>query len=86
MILGLFLFIFIYKMLSIINTVAIQTLLYIPSSHLGLEMHICVWSSLVQVMAWRLFGAKLLPEPMMIYYQLDPPEQTLVKSEYKKNH
>ena len=42
MILGLFLFIFIYKMLSMINMVAIQTLLYIPPSHWALEMHICV--------------------------------------------
>ena len=34
-------------------------------------------TSLVQVMAWRLFGAKPLIEPMMTYYQSDPWEQTL---------
>ena len=33
-------------------------------------------STLVQVMACRLFGAKPLPEPMLPYCQLDPWEQT----------
>ena len=32
-------------------------------------------SSLVHVMACRLFGAKPLPEPMMAYCQLGPTEQ-----------
>ena len=32
-------------------------------------------SSLVQVMACHLFGAKPLPERMLAYYQLDPWEQ-----------
>ena len=31
-------------------------------------------SSLVHVMAWHLFGAKPLPEPMMIYYSFGTPE------------
>ena len=29
-------------------------------------------SALIQVMACCLFGAKLLPEPMLAYWQLDP--------------
>ena len=37
----------------------------------------------VQVMACRLSGAKPLPEPMLIYCQLDPQEQTSMKSESK---
>ena len=36
-------------------------------------------SALVQVMACPLFGAKPLPEPMLIYCQLDPEKQTSVK-------
>ena len=42
-------------------------------------------STLVQVMACRLFGAKPLPEPMMAYCQLDSLEQTSVtiQSKYK---
>ena len=35
--------------------------------------------ALVQVMAWRLFGAKPSPEPMQAYHQLDSREQILVK-------
>ena len=31
-----------------------------------------IGSSLVQVMARRLLGAKPLPEPVVTYYQLDP--------------
>ena len=37
------------------------------------------WSSLVQVMACRLSGAKPLPGPMLPYCQLNPEEQILVK-------
>ena len=42
-------------------------------------------STLVQVTACRLFGAKPLPEPMLTYCHLDPYEQTSVKlkSKYK---
>ena len=42
-------------------------------------------SSLVQVMAWYLFGAKPLPEPMLIYGKLGTKGQTSVKfvSKYK---
>ena len=36
-------------------------------------------SALVQVMACRLFGAKPLPEPMRVYYQLDSWEQISLK-------
>ena len=35
-------------------------------------------STLVQVMACRLLGAKPLPEPVVTYCQLDPQEQTSV--------
>ena len=40
-------------------------------------------SALVQIMACRLFGAKLLSKPMLGYCQLDPWEQTSVKFESK---
>ena len=45
-------------------------------------------SALVQIMTCRLFGAKPLPEPMLLYCQLDPYEQTSVKfqSRYKTFH
>ena len=35
--------------------------------------------SLVQIMAWRLVGAKLLSEPMLEYSLCDTQEQTSVK-------
>ena len=38
-------------------------------------------SSLVQVMAFRMFGAKPLPEPMLAYCQLDSWEHISVKYE-----
>ena len=37
-------------------------------------------TSLVQIMARALIGAKPLPEPMLEYYWLYPREQTSVKS------
>ena len=45
-------------------------------------------SALVQVMACRLFGAKPLHKPMLIYCQLGPWEQTSMKfaSKYKTFH
>ena len=43
-------------------------------------------SALVQVMACRLFGAKLLPEPMLAYCQLDSWEQISVKLEWEFFH
>ena len=45
-------------------------------------------SALVQIMAWRLFGAKPLSKPTLGYCQLDPKEQTSVKfqSKYKTFH
>ena len=46
-------------------------------THLPLSPHICQWIgwALVQIMACRLFGTKLLSKPMLGYYQLDPYEQ-----------
>ena len=38
-------------------------------------------TALVQIMAWRLFGAKPLSEPMLDYCQLDPQEQISVTFE-----
>ena len=43
-------------------------------------------STLVQVMACRLFGAKPLPEPMQAYCQLDSWEQISVKFELEFYH
>ena len=45
-------------------------------------------TALVQVMACRLFGVKPLPEPMLVYCQLDSWEQTWVRceSKYKTFH
>ena len=43
-------------------------------------------SSLVQVMACRLFGAKPLPEPMLSYCQLDSWEHISVKYESEFYH
>ena len=40
-------------------------------------------SSLVQVMAWRFFSTKPLPESMLTYCQLDPCEQIPLKFETK---
>ena len=44
------------------------------------------WSSLVQVMACRLFGAKPLPEPMLAYCQLDYWEHISMKFEFEFYH
>ena len=41
------------------------------------------WSSLVQIMACRLSGARPLSKPMFGYCQLDPSEQSSVKSQAK---
>ena len=51
-------------------------------------MHQWIGSALVQIMACRLFGAKLLSKPMLGYCQLDPQEETSVKlrSKYKTFH
>ena len=51
-------------------------------THWGRVTHICVGNLtiLVQIMACRLAGSKPLSEPMMEYCQLDPKEQTSVKS------
>ena len=47
-------------------------------------MHQWTGSALVQVMACHLFGAKPLPEPMLVYWQLDSWEQISVEFEFKK--
>ena len=44
------------------------------------------WSTLVQVRACRMFGAKPLPEPMPGYSQLDSWEQISMKFESKFYH
>ena len=43
--------------------------------------YMCQWigSASVQIMAFRLFGAKPLSKPMLVYCQLDFQEQTSVK-------
>ena len=41
-------------------------------------MHHGPGSSLIQVMAWCMLGAKPLPEPILIYNQLYPEEQIAV--------
>ena len=46
-------------------------------------MRQCTWLSLVQVVACRLFGAKPLPEPMLLICQSDPWEQVSVKLEFE---
>ena len=50
--------------------------------------HIAQWtgSSLVQVMACRLFGARPLPEPMLVYCPLDSWEKVSVKFEVEFYH
>ena len=50
--------------------------------------YMCQWtgSLFVQVMACRLFGAKPLPEQMLIYCQLDYREQVSVKFESEFYH
>ena len=42
-------------------------------------MYLWMGSALVQIMACRLFGAKPLFKPMLVYCQLNPKEQTSVK-------
>ena len=61
------------------------------STHLPLVPHIRQWtgSSLVQVMVCCLFGAKPLPEPMLVYCQPDSLEQIWIGSlsfSFKKMH
>ena len=49
-------------------------------------VHQWTGSVLLQVMAWRLFGAKPLPEPMLAYCQLVYWEQIAVKIESEFYH
>ena len=56
-------------------------------THLPLvPMRRWTWSSLVQVMACPLFSAKPLPEPMLVYCQLDSWEQVSVNFESEFYH
>ena len=50
--------------------------------------YICLWAEswLVQVMAFRIFGAKPWTEQMLVYYQLDHSEHILVKFEWELYH
>ena len=72
-------------------TMKIVRLKVIPGyqlNHLRLSAtYMCRWtgSTLIQIMACHLFGAKPLPEPMMPYCQLISWEQTSVKFESKYN-
>ena len=52
----------------------------------GAYMRQWTGSALVQVMACCLVGAKPLPEPMLVYYQLDSWEQISVKLESEFDH
>ena len=45
-----------------------------------------IGSALVQVMACRLFSAKPLPEPMLVYCQLNSRKQISVKFEFEFYH
>ena len=51
-------------------------------------MHQWIGSALVQIMACRLFSTKPLSKPRLVYFQLDPQEQTSEKflSKYKTFH
>ena len=57
-----------------------------PSPPSAAYMHQWTGSSLVQVMACRLFGAKPLPEPIPAYCQLDSWKQISVKFESELYH
>ena len=41
---------------------------------------------MVQIMPYRLFGAKLLTEPVLNYCKLDPQEQISVQFELEYKH
>ena len=62
-----------------------QTLTHLIYSSPRSAAYMCqwIWSTLVQVMACRLFGAKPLSEPMLAYCQLDIWEQISLKSSLK---
>ena len=50
--------------------------------------YMCWWTetSLIQVMACRLYGTEPLPKPMLAYFQLDSWEQISLKFESEFNH
>ena len=49
-------------------------------------MHPWTGSVLLQVMACRLFGARPLPEPLLMYCQLDPQEQRKNSEKFKSKY
>ena len=49
-------------------------------------MHYQPWPSLVQIMAFHMFGTKPLSEPMLYHCQVNPSEQTSVKMYSKLKH
>ena len=67
------------KYLNKLQTVCLQifsefiVLLFWINSFSPSAVNVCQWygSALVQVIAYRLFGAKPLPESMLLYFQLD---------------
>ena len=69
------------------NSIADALELLQPCINLSLPSaaHMCQWtrSALVHVMACHLFSTKPLPEPTLIYCQLDPQEQTSVQFKSK---
>ena len=65
----------------------VMTSLYRVNSLRPSDAYMCQWtkSSLVQIMAFRLFGAKPLSKPMLEYCQLEPAEPTSVTFKSKFN-
>ena len=72
--------------ISVLYVVMITTYLTSFNSLRPGDSYVRHWtgSSLLQVMACRLFGAQPLPEVMLSYCQLDPKEQTSMKFKSKK--
>ena len=67
---------------SCCHSVYLSTFIWINSPPPS-AAYMCHWirSALVQIMPWRLFGAKALSKPILAYCQLDGQEQTSVKFE-----
>ena len=65
------------------NISAFQSYIYVVlDSTLPSASYMRRWtgSALVQVMAYRLFGAEPLPEPMLVFCQSDPWKQISLKT------
>ena len=76
------------KNLKICNLSSCENQELLNLTCLSLVRHMRQWtgSALFQVMACRLFGAKPLPEPMLVYCQLDSWEKNSVKLESEFYH